>query len=102
VKGGFGTILSAVAFCSVKRAASGGAQGSRKGLTMRRLAIVSSVMALMLSVGGCDSGEDGPGRDVPRTVPPASVTIPVEVQRTTPAVPLRKVRVQGTGPIYET
>ena len=62
---------------------------------MRTLWIAFIGLTLLLPVA-CDSGDDVPGRQVPRTVPPASISTPLVIPERLPTKP-----VEGSGPIFE-
>lgn len=67
---------------------------------MRYLSIVFSALVLTILAVACDSGGDIPGRDIPRTVPPAHVGSPVFPNRA-PLTRPSKRPVRGVGPILE-
>jgi hypothetical protein len=60
---------------------------------MRALWFALAASMLVLPVA-CDSGDDAPGRQVPRTVPPTVI----QLRGTLAPNPLP---VRGTGPVYE-
>jgi hypothetical protein len=64
---------------------------------MRTFLMVVSTSVLLILVSACDNGDEG--KDVPRTVPPATLGTVATPEVTLP--PSGKKRIQGTGPVYE-
>ncbi len=65
---------------------------------MHQVLIIVSVLLVVPFLGTCDNSEEG--KDIPRTVPPASMGSAIAMPDAAPTK-IWKKRVKGAGPIYE-